>query len=267
MYPSVIFPGNYYAKENTQRWLDGGFTFSELLNANTKRHGKKMFIGGHLTYQEPSYSNEFEEIPHGIVRQIIKKKDGLTLKAEQYRRKSHDIWKIVANEHASGLPDQAKYKQDTWEWTVRREFFDHFMDRATYLLDLAVSQENMKGEKLPSLAEAIAWIEIARINDEMVSKSASVWKNLGLGYMSIVRNKENSIPGMVDIFKGSENSFLADSLKDVWWDRVGDVNEWKSWSTRRWSDTWGSFLKIDKAKEDPSYRNVKSIYDSVMSQK
>lgn len=125
----------------------------------------------------------------------------------------------------------------------------------------------MEGRKLHSLSEACAWIEMARLNDKMTSESPSVWKNLGLGYMSIVRNKEKSIPAIGDIFQGSANSFLTESMINIWWDRKGDVNEWKAWSTTRWSDTWGLFLEMKGANQDPSYEGVKSMYDSVMSQR
>ena len=101
----------------------------------------------------------------------------------------------------------------------------------------------------------------------MTSESPSVWKNLGLGYMSIVRNKENRIPVIGDIFKGSTNSFLTASMTDIWWDQKGDVSAWKAWSTTRWRDTWGFFLKMSGANQDPSYKDVKSMYESVMSQR
>lgn len=121
MYPQLTFPGKYYTRENTQRWLDGGFTFSELLKANTEAYEDKIFLGGHLSYHDSSFEKDFDEIPHGIVRKIVKKDK--VIKAEQYRQVSYKVWKVIANAHGSGLPDEMKYKEDTWEWVRNHDFF------------------------------------------------------------------------------------------------------------------------------------------------
>ena len=116
MYPHITFPGKYYTRENTQRWHDGGFTFSELLNANSETHGDKIFLGGMLSYPDSAFERDFDEIPHGIVRKIVKKREGSFIKAEDYRQLSYKVWKVIANEHSSGLPNEMRYKEDTWEW-------------------------------------------------------------------------------------------------------------------------------------------------------
>ena len=54
-------------------------------------------------------------------------------------------------------------------WTIHCEFYDHYISRATFLLDLAVSQEEIgrKAHQLRSLTEVCAWLEVVRRNDEV----------------------------------------------------------------------------------------------------
>eukprot|EP00957_Ditylum_brightwellii_P030613 2320030-Ditylum_brightwellii.AAC.1 len=160
LYPKVSFPGTHYTMENTQQWIDGGFTLSELLDANYQSFGGKIFVGGRITYTDQSYLSEYDEIPHGLVRHIMKKnyEDGTV---ESFRKRSLKAWRIVAGHHVNNLPDETKYPRETWEWTIRREFFDHFMSRATHLLDMAVTMEGKNEPVLKSLAEAAFWLELS----------------------------------------------------------------------------------------------------------
>lgn len=86
----------------------------------------------------------------------------MPIDAEEYRTTSLEAWRIVTN-RVHSLPDETKYDESTWEYTIRREFFTHLVSRATYLLDLALTSEGRHGTTpaLASIAEAVFWLELA----------------------------------------------------------------------------------------------------------
>jgi len=260
LYPYLIFPGTHYTQVDTLPWQQGGFTFAELLDANYGRAGG-IFIGGKLSYHEPIYLQGYEEVPHGIVKKIVRKGDTSTSPAS-FRYESERIWNKVTKEHAIGLPDSSKYGEDTWEHTIVREFFDHFVSRASHLLDLAVTHSDSGVEVLPAIAQACAWLEMARLNDKLSAKSSGLRKNLGLGYLHMVRSEETGFPMLDELLFVDFDKFMPLTLRDTWWD--GNTIDWKTWASNRWEVTWGEFLQMEDAKLDPSYESVKSIYEAVM---
>jgi len=263
LYPDMTFPGKQYAQGNTPKWQNGGFTFSELLDANGDS-SNGIFIAGKPSFPDPTYTHNFEEVPHGIVSEIVKKNQ-VSMSSEKFRVDSQDTWNQVLKQYAtSGLPDNSQYDQFTWESTIVREFYDHFVSRATYLLDLAVKENESgtgKGRVVPSLAESCAWLELAMINDEYSAKSPALWKNLGLGYLNLVRSKDNVFPLTSDFLDPNATSFLGMDTSSVWWD--GD-SDWKTWASNRWQTAWSHYLGMKDAKSDESYPTVKSLYDAVM---
>eukprot|EP00957_Ditylum_brightwellii_P040561 3069946-Ditylum_brightwellii.AAC.1 len=55
--------------------------------------------------------------------------------------------------------------------------FDHFMSRATHLLDIAVTMEGKNEPVLKSLAEAVFWLELSAVHDSNISLSPALKKN------------------------------------------------------------------------------------------
>jgi len=157
LYPSVKFPGTHYTKENTRPWFEGGFTFTELLEDNYDHRPGGIFVGGQLSYKENSYADEYLEIPFGMTRRLVKKSSQTILTAEKFRKYSLVAWgKIAQYYFQSGLPSELKYPEETWEYTINREFCSHMLIRATYLLDLAVSPSVNDSHVLQSLVDAAA---------------------------------------------------------------------------------------------------------------
>ena len=162
-------------------------------------------------------------------------------------------WKSVAKYLASDLTSEKKYPTSTWEWTIRREFFDHLISRSTYLLDLALkenerSTHNTKSRGVfPSIVEAAAWLELASSWDERPIQDSAMKKNLGLAYMNIVRSKESvRFPFVEDIFDVRGNTTqIEEDGSDIgggkkhrhnWWtkDYQNEDGKWKEWATIRW---------------------------------
>jgi hypothetical protein len=258
----LVFPGSHYTQINTIKWQEGGFTFSELLDANIDNFSG-IFIGGKPSFPDPAYTRDYEELPHGIVSKITRNQvEILSSSPEDFRVESKDIWEQVFGEYATiGLPDKSKYGQVTWESTIVREFYDHFVSRAAHLLHLAVKQQESGKDKkhlVPSLAEACLWLELARSNDEYSAQSPSLWKNLGLCYLHLVKSKEQIFPAISDLL---DPTILSVIDLDVWWDGSSD---WKTWASNRWQATWGHYLGMEHAKAEKNYAAVKSLYDAVM---
>lgn len=271
LYDKVQFPGTHYTRGNTLPWLNGGFTFSEFIDANSDNFGTNIFIGGRLNFEDPAFLDKYEEEPFGLVRRI-QKRDPRSKSAESYRLESLDTWRVVSKHFSSNLPCEEKYPETTWESTVHREFFDHLVSRSTYLLDLALKQDAHSGSVmppkvvLPSIAEAAAWLELAQSwNTKTYARQSSMKKNLGLAYMNIVRSKDVRFPKVEDIF-GDDNGGEGRRHRQNWWKGVSDGDDnWKTWATTRWKSEWEAFLELDSSKAEPGYMQIKNIYESVVN--
>ena len=271
LYDHVEFPGTHYTRGDTLPWLNGGFSFSEFLDSNVEHFGSNIFIGGRMNFDDPSFEKKYTEEPMGLVRKIQRQSDAVT-SSEAYRLESLQIWKNIAKHLAADLPSEKKYPQTTWEWTIRREFFDHMVSRSTHLLDLALKDNEHSTMKkshsiLPSIAEAAAWLELAGSWDKgTYSEQSSMKKNLGLAYMNIVRSPEQ-LPVVEDIFDVGLND--SRQHRSNWWREAsrggGNHNDWKSWATTRWREEWEAFLGMESSKAEPGYAQIKQIYDTVMN--
>ena len=266
LYDDVSFPGTHYTRGNTMSWVSGGFTFSEFIDANLDTFGRNIFIGGSLNFEDTIFNGKYEEEPFGLVRRIQKRDSSKS--AELYRSDSLEPWRVVSKHLSSNLPPDEKYPSTTWESTIRREFFDHLVSRSTYLLDLALKQNERpgKGMTLPAIVEAAAWLELAQSWDmNTYARRSSMKKNLGLAYMNIVRSKDARFPNIEDIFHDDSN---VDGLHHQlnWWRRESaEDDSWKNWATTRWKSEWEQFLELDSSKLEPGYMQIRNIYESVVN--
>ncbi len=266
LYDDVSFPGTHYTRGNTMSWLNGGFTFSEFIDANLDTFGSNIFIGGKLNFEDPAFTGRYEEEPFGLVRRIQKRDSSKS--AELYRSDSLGTWRVVSKHLSSNLPPDEKYPSTTWESTIRREFFDHLVSRSTYLLDLALKQNERpgSGRTLPAIVEAAAWLELAQSWDmKTYARLSSMKKNLGLAYMNIVRSKDVRFPNIEDIFHDDSNAD-GEHHRLNWWRRESaEDDNWKTWATTRWKSEWEEFLELDSSKLEPGYMQIRNIYESVVN--
>ena len=266
LYEHVSFPGTHYSRGNTLPWQNGGFTFSELIDANIDHFGSDIFIGGRLNFDDPEYHASYHEIPFGLVRQIRSQEhiDISVETAESYRTFSLQPWTTIANHLSTDLPCEKKYPQTDWEWTIRREYFDHMVSRSTHLLNLALNENGSVSSTnvLPSIVESALWLELATSWDnDTYAEQSSMRKNLGLAYMNMVRSKESTtFPIVDDIFEYGSNN-----IETNWWSsESNEYNDWKEWASTRWRYEWEAFLGLESSKSEPGYLQIKQIYDAVM---
>ncbi len=269
LYAGVSFPGTHYTRGNTLPWKNGGFAFSEFIDANVGLFGTNIFIGGRLNFEDIEYNAKYEEEPFGLVRRIMTR-ERRSKSAESYRSESLRAWRLIASNLSPELPCDVKYPLSTWESTIKQEFFDHLVSRSTYLLDLALSEDQNSTSRthhhraLTSIAEAAAWLELAQSWDEdTYARQSSLKKNLGLAYLNIVRSKDTGrFPIVDDIFIEKRNSAMH---RRNWWTGASyGSNNWKEWATRRWKEEWETFLSLESSKAEPGFTQIKHIYESVM---
>ena len=267
LYPNVTFPGTHYTQMNSIQWENGGFSFSELLEQNFDSFKGRVFIGGILNYDE-EHLKGFEEIPFGMTRQFVRRDDLSNIIAEEYRRKSALAWRVIGRYHEH-LPDIYRYNEETWEWTIVREFYSHWLARATYLLDLAVkaNPNNEPISTLPALIESALWLEYARLADTTQIPQASLLKNVGLAYLHLVRTPDSKF--QTDHISNSFTSLkvgnidMSEVLSGNWIVRASNVDDVKTWASSRWNLAWKEFLLMEDAQSDPSFEQIKFIYDQV----
>ena len=133
LYPDITFPGSHYTKGNTLPWANGGFTISELIDANLEAFRGNIFLGGKINYNDDVFIEKYEEVPYGLVQRIATRESAASTPVESYREESLKTWAIVAS-YASNLPCNKKYPSTTWEWTITREFFDHMVSSKRNIL-------------------------------------------------------------------------------------------------------------------------------------
>lgn len=258
LYPKLKFPGTHYSTSN-------GFSFKDFVDVNYNSLNGNIFIGGDLTKPEPAFLRDYDEVPHGIVRKIDRKGAKVATSARKYRVDSLMIWNTISDKFSLGLPDSMQYGMDTWESTIVIEFYRNLISRSVHLLDLATSTfDNSCPLILRSIVEATAWIEIGRIQS-IDTPTSALLKNLGIGYMYMVRSKLNEFPSDLDLpFKSILGEGNLTHFHEIWYDASDDM-DWKTWASLRWKFYWGNFLNHSDSKSDPSYNQVKTIYETVMS--
>lgn len=156
------------------------------------------------------------------------------------------------------LPDLSKYPEETWEWTIGRDFKDALADTAGYYLDLAI--QTAANDSLP-LVDAVYWLESAIAMEEAAQPDFTklmyiLYKNSGLGHVHLVQNKllgEQVLPPPAhDHFR---------TLDTMGWPLAGgSQGNWKKWSTDRFTYTWGRFLEHPHGKQDPQYEVIRGMY-------
>jgi hypothetical protein len=236
LYPAIKWPGTHYTMEQTVAWQQGGFTFGELVEQNLKRFPGGIYLGGSLSYPgEKEWPTKFEFVPFGLLSRVLPHHSpqaqldkwepeadrmmGEVVRIMWAQRALTSLWgspSPLSNDGKKGglgggsLGGEAKYDEETWEWTVGREFLDHSAEHAAYLLEKALEEEDKPAAaaapaaksklsgvtqdqtarwRLSRILTAASWLELSVNLDQPQLLKTSVLKNLGLAYMHVVRDK------------------------------------------------------------------------------
>jgi len=292
LYPKIKWPGTHYVPERSVAWKDGGFTAEEFLDANLQRYKGGIFIGGHLSYSTDSaVHDKFDFIPFGMVSKVVRRDRPLV--STKWKKATGSAWAKILKRFPD-LPLEAKYGEDTWEWTVGREFYDHVAEHGAHLLDLALSESGGEVGGAPALDDlltAAQWMEIAVAFDPHLK--TSTLKNLGLAYLHVVKDKTTQSPEY-PVPPGSQQRLdwaareaahraspmlspleaLVDPLTHF---AAAAQNasapqltppqgvDFKSWASERFLANWRAFMHRPDASKDPSYPEVARILQHVQA--
>ena len=286
LYAHVTWPGTHYTREGSAAAAAGGFTFEQFVAANLGAFPGGVYLGGSLSFGGESWGGRYELVPFGLVSRVLPQPHlagpGRALASlNDWEAAAEGAWATVLRELplVPVLPGHAaKYSEETWEWTVGREFFDHSSEHAAYLLEKAIDSP-AGDERLDRLLRAAAWLELSVNLDDGLK--TSVLKNLGLAYMHVVRDKR-ALPGRraglaplaawavsldearrAALASRGENSSLVPAARNVVPDEAFPDGGWKTWASDRFQTNWGLFLKREDATADASYASIKSIYETV----
>ncbi len=287
LYPSnVQFPGTYYSRPSLTQQKDDAFTLLDFLNVNIDQN--PIFLGGKVSFPEPDVDNLYDLIPFGLLKRFVPKQlvqnDDSKYDSSLYAHYSNaSLFRVdnnynwhIATRALPSLPDTKKYTEETWEWTIGRDFKDAIADTGAFLLDNAIKIANT--DPLP-LVEAIYFLEsciylergvantsthskispYSSVNDPNAKISALLLKNAGLGHVHLVQNKllndhdSESYEPINDLFQ---------TLDEINWPISGNI---KKWSSDRFLVLWGSFLSHPDAKQDHQYETIKNIYEKAVS--
>jgi hypothetical protein len=113
LYPHLIFPGEFHSYNSKTR---GGFTMVDFLWENMKQH--RVFLSGKFSHADPNFNQHFELVPLGIASEILP--HDLLPKANGYQKSLLSVWKKVLGKLR--FPSTDKYPEETWEWTIGRDF-------------------------------------------------------------------------------------------------------------------------------------------------
>lgn len=103
------------------------YTISDFVQANI--HDRNVFIGGKLSYPDDRLTEEFDSVPFGLVTEFISRSavkfghKNIIPTSLQYVQRTLISWRKVF-EMLPELPYLDKYDEETWEWTIGRDWKD-----------------------------------------------------------------------------------------------------------------------------------------------
>lgn len=178
---NITFPGTYLAAPNSRAVKENhAFTMLQFLDANSPHH--RIYIGGKFTHGDPEVAQKYDVVPVGLVSQLLSVRQ--LPSATQYSALAIAAWQRVLS-FLPRLPHVSKYPEETWEWTIGRDFKDRLTDTAAYLLDRAIKEES---EVVQPLIDATYWLETAYLLDGPEVAPASLLKNMGLAHVHLLQN-------------------------------------------------------------------------------
>ncbi|KAH9197880.1 hypothetical protein AeNC1_000157 [Aphanomyces euteiches] len=240
LYPQLSFPGTrLVASVATDKH---GFTIRELIQANIKLFPSGIYLGGQLNFPDPTLHEHFILVPHGLLDEFhpTDKRLYKSLKT-WYRHYKQNLAKV--NFHLSSLPSTELYNDETWEWTVARDYHMKQLSAATFLLD-----ETIKGSgNITYLAECAKPLEHSLLNEPRQFWSESLLKNLGLAYAYIVRSADDFPVDGPDPFLPHVGRNIADKTK------------WKDRASERMLEVWRQWIALPSARSDPGYAAIADI--------
>lgn len=233
-----------------------------------------MFLGGRLSYHDEGFLAEYEMVPYGLSAEIVRKDRLPTI--DQWYPAAMRSWSSI-DHILLPLPDTTKYTQETWEWTIGRDWLDHVLETSAYFLELVLANLTIatgaRCTTYPHAAQcrqAIAaehsqahYLSLAcyflesGVALEQRNASAGALKNLGLAHLHLVKSElpdDAPLPLPPDVLRTIRGKAIS-------WP---DGARWKNWCSVRFVHAWGAFLAHKDANSDPQFTSIQKMYTSVL---
>lgn len=131
---TLKFPGTYSTFPNSPAISrDNAFTLLQFLDANYENY--EIFLGGKVTHPDDNMAAKYDMVPVGLVSKFVQMTH--VPNGTVYSKIAHDSWSMVRS-NLPVLPNNKKYPEETWEWTIGRDFKDRLMGKY-YLIPILFS--------------------------------------------------------------------------------------------------------------------------------
>ncbi|OQR91947.1 hypothetical protein ACHHYP_04172 [Achlya hypogyna] len=255
LYPKLTFPGSHLVPASLHVSAvvvqEGGFSLLQLLEANSKRYAKAgIFLGGQLNYKDADLLASYTFVPHGLLDKFHRVSKPVYKRLDKWHTQ---LTRQLATVHAElpALPPPDKYNDETWEWTVARDYHMKRLSIATFLLDETIKSNG----SIAWLAESTKPMEHSLLHEPRQFWTDSLLKNLGLAYAYIVKSPESFAPDAVDVFPPHVGANVADATK---YEAVTELS-WKDRASARMLEVWHEWTSLPSAKLDPGYAAIHGI--------
>jgi hypothetical protein len=225
------------------------FSLFAFLEDNFDALGGEIYLSGKVTYQDKLMNAKYDWMPFGLASKVARKSN--LPNSEEYSDMSDYTWDIV-HRLLPELPDVKKYPEETWEWTIGRDFKDRVAETAAYRLELAIAHEK---SQLQPLIDAMYWIETAVLLDGENNVMSSVLKNAGLAHIHLIQNPLLSSHSSLPL----PSNDVFNSVNILNWP-VSANDSWKIWCSQKFLHYWGLFLERPDAQADIQYATIKNMH-------
>ena len=256
LYPKLTMPAGSLGSRDVGNVT---FTMSSFMKANDR--SSSIYISGRLSHSDPEFERLYDTMPVGLTSAIVDRGTRVTSRA--YRNRAFEAWQTVLSTLQS-LPPEDQYPEETWEWTICRDFKDRVAETAAYLLEVAIADQE---EDPMVLLDAMYWME-ASVALERLGGGKVPWnvaKNAGLAHFNLAKNrgldvalaraaglegdKGALLPPPPDIFG------LASTIQ--WPGDDKTRRHWREWSASRFISHWTLFV------DDPEAQRSSPEYDTI----
>jgi len=283
--PTVSFPGQKLARYGTAAHLSGGFSVGEFMAMNTAamsresakqlankirqtfaaysqapktislaestESGGGLYHAGTIHFDAPQeYSKLYEWVPHGLVYKAVKRPAGLNYSHYKNMRAALELVQELYSPPSTTLPTDPS----TWEFATRVDYTRMLAEHGTVALDIALGHDDNRIVHTDALLWALKTLEQSVHLELNTGKNASSrsWKNLGLGYFRLAKNKVN-----LDIHNAEERPLLphlsrARNLELGW-------SEWRSEASIRVLSAWQEFVQCPDAVADQAFQSISGV--------
>ncbi|OQR89828.1 hypothetical protein THRCLA_09555 [Thraustotheca clavata] len=241
LYPHISFPGSYLVPASLSQ--NGGFNLMQLIDANYNKFRKSgIFLGGQLNYKDPNLFAKYSLVPFGLLDKFHPNGKPVYKSIKKWYRSTQKTLDIV-HTHLPTLPPEHLYNDQTWEWTVARDYHMKRLSLATYLLDEAIKSNG----SIEILADCTKPMEHSLLYEPRQFWTDTMLKNLGLAYAHIVKSSTDFKPYQKDVLLAHVGTEVADPTK------------WKDRASTRMLQVWKMWVALPSAKEDPGYSFINDI--------